>query len=604
MQWSLLALALVAVIGLVLGLIFAGSPARLARGVTVAGVDLGGMSADQARRELQRRAKALEEVPVVFSAAGRSWRISPSELGVRVDWASAVAQARREGDGIGPLRGLRRIGVRVFGADVAPHAGYFDQALAMDVDTIAREIDRPHREAAVQLRGLTPVMVGGRPGWVLDRDAARTLIVGAVTGFSRAPVALPVRVDRPRVTAADLEPAVARARTALSAPVRLRLGPTRWRIPRWRLAGLLTLPHDGSRSIGIGGSEAARFFARLKRRVDVPPQDADFAVDGSRAWVVPARPGRAIEVERTSRALLTAALSTLHRTASVVVVSRPAKRSTADARAMGIRGLVGSYETFFSGDANRIHNVQLVAQLLDRHLIAPGATFSFNRATGERTADKGFRQAPVIINGELQTALGGGVCQVSTTVFNAAYEAGLDITARTNHALYISHYPLGRDATVNYPDTDLRFVNDTRHWLLLRTFVSSSSLIVSLYGTPQDRRVESQVAPLVVTGGPPVRRVRDPALRVGKTKVEDSGVPPQSTHVRRLVYDASGKLIHDNTWYSSYRGEARVIRVGTKPKPKPKAKAGAKETKPGAKAGAKKGPVTEPAPAEPKPLPQ
>src|SRR5919201_3798588 len=108
LQWSLLALALVAVIGLVLGLIFAGSPARLARGVTVAGVDLGGMSADQARRELQRRAKALEEVPVVFSAAGRSWRISPSELGVRVDWASAVAQARREGDGIGPLRGLRR----------------------------------------------------------------------------------------------------------------------------------------------------------------------------------------------------------------------------------------------------------------------------------------------------------------------------------------------------------------------------------------------------------------------------------------------------------------------------------------------------------------
>ncbi len=77
----------------------------------------------------------------------------------------------------------------------------------------------------------------------------------------------------------------------------------------------------------------------------------------------------------------------------------------------------------------------------------------------------------MIINGELQTGLGGGVCQVSTTVFNAAYEAGLPITARTNHALYISHYPLGRDATVNYPDIDLKFVNDTGHWLLLRTFV-------------------------------------------------------------------------------------------------------------------------------------
>ena len=102
----------------------------------------------------------------------------------------------------------------------------------------------------------------------------------------------------------------------------------------------------------------------------------------------------------------------------------------------------------------------------------------------------------MIINGELQTGLGGGVCQVSTTVFNAAYEAGLKITSRTNHALYISHYPLGRDATVNYPDTDLRFVNDTDHWLLLRTFVGSSSLTVTLYGTSPHRRVESEAAPL------------------------------------------------------------------------------------------------------------
>ena len=102
----------------------------------------------------------------------------------------------------------------------------------------------------------------------------------------------------------------------------------------------------------------------------------------------------------------------------------------------------------------------------------------------------------MIINGELQTGLGGGVCQVSTTVFNAAFEAGLPITARTNHALYIWHYPLGRDATVNYPDIDLKFVNDTGHWLLLRTFVGSSSLTVALYGTPQHRRVETTAAPL------------------------------------------------------------------------------------------------------------
>ena len=187
--------------------------------------------------------------------------------------------------------------------------------------------------------------------------------------------------------------------------------------------------------------------------------------------------------------------------------------------------------------------MQLVAHLIDGKLIAPGTTFSFNGTTGERTAEKGFLEAPVIINGELQTGLGGGVCQVSTTVFNAAYEAGLPITARTNHALYISHYPLGRDATVNYPDIDLKFVNDTGHWLLLRTFVGPSSLTVTLYGTPQHRRVESTTAPLAFVAPPPVQRTVDATLAPGDVVVDDPGVPAQSTSVERKVYAPDGKLL-------------------------------------------------------------
>src|SRR5438445_13404782 len=122
---------------------------------------------------------------------------------------------------------------------------------------------------------------------------------------------------------------------------------------------------------------------------------------------------------------------------------------------MGIRDAVATYTTIYGGVANRIHNVQHVAHLVDDKLIAPGATFSFNKTTGDRNAAKGFLVAPVIVNGEVTTGLGGGVCQVSTTVFNAAFAAGLKITDRTNHALYISHYPHGRDATVNYHDADL-----------------------------------------------------------------------------------------------------------------------------------------------------
>jgi vancomycin resistance protein YoaR len=233
---------------------------------------------------------------------------------------------------------------------------------------------------------------------------------------------------------------------------------------------------------------------------------------------------------------------------------------------MGIRSVVSSYTTEYGGIPNRIHNVQLVAHLIDNALIAPGSTFSFNQTTGARTAAKGFLEAPVIVNGELTTGLGGGVCQVSTTVFNAAFEAGLKITERVNHALYISHYPQGRDATVDYPDVDLKFVNDTDHWLLLRTFVGSSSLTVNLYGTPVHRRVESTTAPLVVTGPIPVQKTVDPSLKPGETAVDDPGEAPMSTSVTRDVYDPSGTLLYHDTWYSTYRASPKIVRIGPKPK--------------------------------------
>ena len=236
---------------------------------------------------------------------------------------------------------------------------------------------------------------------------------------------------------------------------------------------------------------------------------------------------------------------------------------------MGITGVVGSYTTTYGGTPGRLHNVQLVAELIDGALVRPGARFSFNETTGERNEAKGFEEAPVIINGELQTGIGGGVCQVSTTLFNAVFEAGLSIESRTNHALYISHYPLGRDATVNFPDIDLVFTNDTDRWLLVRTFVGAGSLTVNVYGTPQNRRVETETAPLEVEGKVPWKRIDDETMLKGEKVVEQYGAPPRSTSVTRRVYAPDGTLMYDTTWSSYYVGEPTVVRLGTKPRPKP-----------------------------------
>jgi vancomycin resistance protein YoaR len=577
---ALVGTLLIAALGLGLGLAFAGSPSRIAPGVTVAGVDVGGLEPAAARMVLERRAAAFRDRPVAVRAGERTWRFTPGALGLQVDWGAAVDAAVHQGSGVGPIRGLKRIEVRVFGADVAPSANVSAVALRTALDTIARAVARPRREASIRLDGLRPVIVPERAGRRLDRRAAEDLLVRAVSTLDRTSVVLPLRVDRPRVTSDDLSDAADQVRTALSRPVRLTMGPTRWRIPRWRVAKLLELPANGRTGLAIGGRDADEWLGGLQRTVDRPPRDADFAIHSSGVTVVPGRPGLALDVRTTVGRLLAAALSPSRRVARVAVATAQPKRSTAEARAMGITAPVAVYETIYGGDANRIHNVQLVARLIDKHVIAPGAEFSFNQATGERTAERGFLEAPVIINGELQTGLGGGVCQVSTTVFNAAYEAGLPITARTNHALYISHYPQGRDATVNYPDVDLKFVNDTGHWLLLRTFVGSSSLVVGLYGTPTHRRVETETAPLVSVSAPLVEHVKDPGLEVGQTAVQDSGEPARRTSVRRKVYDANGKLLSDTTWTSFYRSEPQVVLVGTKPKPEPKPEPKPKPAKP------------------------
>jgi vancomycin resistance protein YoaR len=572
-QWSLFLAAVLVLGGTTLGLAFAGSPKRLPAGSQIAGVDVSGLTPGDARAMLKQRSRELGRVPVVFTANGKRWRVKPDAVVADIDWAAAVEAARQQGEGFGPFRGLKRLGVRVFGGDVAPRATVYQAAIDSYVSRFAQAVDRPRAEPYLHLRGLQPEVVPGHAGTLLDRSAAERVLVRALTGLLRKPVALTLRADRPHLATADLAGAKVKAETALSAPVDLSYGSGSWHLTRVKIARLLALPRGGSTELMLTGPLAPHFLANLRKRIDHAPRDASFEV-GARniVRVVPAEAGRSLDVEATTRNLLAAMLSTTNRRADLQVATAAPERTTSEARAMGITGLVGAYETFYGGVPNRIHNVQLVSHLIDNHFIAPGDEFSFNGTTGERTPDKGFLEAPVIINGELKTGLGGGICQVSTTTFNAAYDAGLSITERTNHALYISHYPLGRDATVNYPDTDLKFVNDTDHWLWLRTFVGSSSLTVALYGAPQHRRIESDVSPLVVTGPPPVKRVRDPNLLVGQTSVEEDGSPSRSTSVRRRVYTADGKLLYDHTWYSSYRAEPRVIRVGTKPMPEPPAK--------------------------------
>ncbi|HET9242390.1 MAG TPA: VanW family protein [Gaiella sp.] len=579
--------AAVAVLAILTAILLAGSPTRLAAGTTVAGIDVGGLEPSAATALLERRARRVEGVPVAFVAGGRVFRYTPRQLGVRWDWSGAVAEAARATEGVAPLRGFRRLRSRMFGVDIEAATSAFPSAVRVAVARMAKAVDRPAVNAGVLRRGLSFQVTPAKAGVRLDRAAASAALVTSLASFERgAAVALPVVRDTPETTAGELAGAVASLRVAVSAPVTLRAAGERIVLPRERIAQIVGLHAAGETRPALAGDEADRWLAGLARRVNRPPRNATFAVSAGSIDVVPAQRGRALDMAAARRSISRAIFSTRDRRATLAVRTTPPDRSTADAKAMGITGVVGSYTTTYGGTEGRLHNVRLVAELIDGALVAPGARFSFNETTGERNASRGFAEAPVIINGELQNGIGGGVCQVSTTVFNAAFEAGLSIESRTNHALYISHYPLGRDATVNYPDIDLVFTNDTDRWLLLRTFVGPGSLTVNLYGTPQNRRVETETAPLRVEGKVPWERIDDPTMFRGEKVVERFGAPPRSTSVTRRVYAADGTLMYDTTWSSHYVGEPTVVRLGTKarPKPEPTPKAGVPGTdEPGAK---------------------
>ena len=595
-RWVLASLALLAVVAALVGLAFAGSASRIAEGVAIAGVDVGGLTKGEARTLLERRFDRVARVPVVFTAGGEQYPIKATTLGVEPDWAAAIQTASREGEGFGPVRGFRRLQARFFGAEINPPVTAYGAALDYKLAGLAREIDQSHVEAKLIRRGLQIEVVRGQAGRSLDREAAGARIVRALARLERGePVPLPVTVDPVDVTAVALAPAARQARTALSAPVRLEHEGTRWRLPRWRIAELLSLPVGGSTDVAIAGPGAEAWFAKLRKTVERAPVDATFQASGDVVAIVPAKEGLAVDVPATAKALLAAAVSPDARTATLAVRTAEADRTTADAQAMGIERRLASYTTPYSGTSDRITNLQLGVKYLDGALVAPGGTFSFNERVGERTIERGFRPAPVIIRDEYEEDVGGGVSQVATTVFNAVWEAGLQITERTAHSLYISRYQLGRDATVNYPDIDLKFLNDTPRWILVGGAAGGSGITVSIYGGGPERRVESSEGTIRVTGPAPIRRVKDPELLKGKTEVEEEGSPARATTVTRTVYGEDGNVIHDETWNTSYRGEYRIIRVGTKKPPPPPEE---EDPKPGETTPPKEEP---PPPAEPDP---
>lgn len=243
----------------------------------------------------------------------------------------------------------------------------------------------------------------------------------------------------------------------------------------------------------------------------------------------------------------------------------PATLSFDEAVDLGIVGTIASYTTEFTtgvGTENRNHNINLVSQLLSNSIVKPGSSWSFNQTAGECNEEKGFLGAGAIIDGQYNDAVGGGICQVATTMFNAVYEAGYPVKTRHNHSLYISSYPAGRDAAVSWPDLDLVWENDGASDVLVRLSCADGSVTATLYGVDPGYQVVSTTGEWSEGKHYATKTKVDESLAPGSSYVKTRGTDGRKITVVRTVKSEDGGILHEDPFYSVYDPVTEVVVKG------------------------------------------
>lgn len=540
---------------------------RVYPGVEVLGIDLGGLTPQQAAARLAEKVRYFDQGRMVLRDKERAWPVTPRELGASLDVPATIAAAFRVGRS-GPLAGDLATQFAALTGDhpIAPVIGVDEAAATAYLAHLATEIDQPPRDAALRISGTEVRVVNSQVGRRLDVNATIGLIVDRVSRLEEGTIDLPIVETPPQI--ADVAEAAQQVRQMLAAPLTLILEDQRWELTPDRLASMLVFyqqpgPDGRNRLVAtLDDARLAGFVAEIATEVDRPPREARFDFDPATKSLKPtvtSQAGRRLEILPTTRRIAAQALASERTVPLVVSVVTPTV-STTDAERLGIRELIWEETSYFRGSpAGRAKNIQLAASKFDGVVIPAGAIFSFNELLGEVSAAAGYDEQWIILDNQTQRGPGGGVCQVSTTVFRAAFWSGFPIVERWAHAYRVAYYeqggkPVGLDATIFTPGVDLKFKNDLPGALLIetKTDLAASSVTVRFYGTRIDRTVEMEGPKVdhVVEPGPPVYK-RDTSLPQGTTRQVEIARAGSDVTLLRIVKEG-GAVVRREEFKSQF----------------------------------------------------
>ena len=363
-------------------------------------------------------------------------------------------------------------------------------------------------------------------------------------------------------------------------------------------AALNFVPEGGGLRLRLTRGPIRAEMKRLFGLAETEPRNARFVIGVTgELEIVPSKEGKTVDGDAVRKAL---ERDPRTRSIPVAIASRKPQFSTESAKGLGVTDLVSEFTTPYDPGAPRVQNIKRAAELLDGTIVKPGQWFSLNDSLGPRTSDAGFVMAPMIDEGKLKDAVGGGVSQVATTLFNAAFFAGLELGEHHAHEFYISRYPPGREATVSWGGPELTFRNDWRAPLVILFEAGDSQITVRMFSRKLSRRIEEGTNEPTDFTPTKTRKIKNPALKPGEEHViQRAGSQGYTITFWRRVYRGD-ELVRDETFTTRYKPEDEILELGPKPVKPP---TGSTSTTPGTTTSEKPPPPPPPTTTEGPPPP-
>jgi vancomycin resistance protein YoaR len=562
---------------------------RIYPGISISGINISGLTPDQAAAKLQQNFSFPQNGQIILQDGDKNWSVTPAQIGFTLNDTETALFAYQTGRKGNPInRIFSQVKTWVGGNKLAPVIT-FDQRLAQKyLTSLAQQINQPVIEASLIINGTDVTVKNGQVGREVDIQANIIRLAEQLNGLQNTTLRLIVNEKRPDVM--DLSEQAQTARNILSAPLTLKItdpqpgDPGPWTFEPAEIARMIILkPIDTNTGkyyqVTLNPDFLRPYLTEIAPEVERSEENTRFIFNDQTKKlevIQSAIVGRKLDIEKSIQTINEKIIKGEHIIPLEFTLTQPEISDDMTAEQLGIKELVGQQISYFYGSSEeRIKNIQIAASRFHGLLVAPGETFSAAQAIGDVSLDNGYSEAMIIYGDQTIKGVGGGVCQVSTTLFRTAFFSGYPIVERYAHAYRVSYYEqtetgqintelAGLDATVYFPLVDLKFTNDTPYWLLMETYFNgpARTLTWKFYSTSDGRIVEWETSGLLSTVPAPKPKYQEnPDLETGEIKQIDWEAEGADIVVTRTV-TREGQVLFKDTFRTHYLPWQAVYEYG------------------------------------------